>query len=168
LKSVGVEEFSIRVSDFSIVNEVEVWEFTNTHITVEGRDALVEYRFSLGGIVYSVQDPSHLQTLPSGSENYKALYNESMISGEPFSFEGSAELTPICGSLTSVLQNSATTMTVADFPGGGNFDVLALFEDYGLTGEKIVAIFGKGDGPLYIGSENAEGPFIVERLRDEY
>ncbi|MCF7954575.1 MAG: DUF1565 domain-containing protein [Phycisphaerae bacterium] len=157
--------FVLLVTDTFVVNGIKVWEFTNTHHTSEGLVKQVENRFYLGGVLYSVQDPNQLQTLPAQSENYKPLFMQSMVSGTPYELEDSTELTPVRGSLASVLINS--DLTLEDFPNRGKNDVLALFEDYGLPSQKIIAIFAKGSGPLYIAYDFTEQRIIREFFRIE-
>lgn len=156
------ESFTFEITGISQVNGETVWEFTNTHLIAAETFDQVEYRFFVDDVMYSVQDSNDLATLPAYSENYTPLFKESMDSGIPCSVEGSVDLTPIRGSLTSVLQNSA--MFVEDFPGGGNYDVFALFEDYRQPDEKIVAIFARGVGPLYIKADDTKGPIIMGRV----
>ena len=163
-KSKIVDEigFVLEITDTFVVNGVKIWEFTNNYYTDEGPVQQVENRFYLDGVLYSVCDPNHLQTLPAVSANYKPLFKQNMVSGDSFQIEGCQELTPVRGSLASILNNSE--MTVNDFPSGGNYDVIALFKDYRLPTECIMAIFGKGIGPLYIDSEFTDKCIIQEYI----
>lgn len=152
--------FTLEVTDTFVVNGVKIWEFTNNHQTAQGNVKQVENRFYLDGILYSVQDPNHLQSLPEKSENYKPLFMQSMVMGVPFQIADSVEFTPIRGALASVLKNSG--INLACFPDYGRNDVLALFKDYGLPSQNIVAIFAKGYGPLYIDSDFTEKRVIQD------
>lgn len=159
-ESLGGDSFTYEITDSNNLGELVVWEFTNDYEIASVPLTETHYYFYQDSTLYSTTDVNDLDDLPEIGGQIQARLPEVMYSGETVNAAGYGVVHAVKGSLSYVLKNS--DLSVSDFPGGENYDVFALVVDYLQPSETVVAVFGRGVGPLLMSSEYTGELIIVD------
>ncbi|MHC4574429.1 MAG: choice-of-anchor Q domain-containing protein [Planctomycetota bacterium] len=116
--------FTLEITNRFLVNNFEIWEFTNWYGTYAGSYQVIAYYVYVNGGLYATENLSDLDSLPEISGDLKFQYPAQVPIGVPVYIPDFGTVTTRRGTLSSVLED--TCLTVGDFPLGDRDDVLAL------------------------------------------